>query len=136
MAIIGHLIGICFFGAIAASGFTLTVQIMYWLGVACMFFVASGNYLNAQHGMNRLSQNKPLPKELETILPVLRTMNFDVKCVHVLFANVVHAVIALQLAHAPILAAFIMIAACTGIVTYQKLKEMMKHVENDSRYQQ
>ena len=134
MAIIAYLIGICFFGSLAASGFTLTVQIMYWFGVACMIFVSMGNYLNAQHGMNRLSKNKPLPKDLESILPVLRTIDYDVKCVHVLFSNSVHAVIALQLTQAPILAAFIMISAGTGIITYLKLKEMMKHVENDSRY--
>ena len=136
MAIIGHLIGICFFAAIAASGYTLAVQIMYWMGVATMFFIAGGNYYNAVNGLNHLKENKRLPKEIEDILPLLRTMDFDVKTVHTLFANVVHAVIALQLAHAPILGAVIMLASCAGIVTLQKVKEMMKHVENDSRYQQ
>lgn len=136
MAIIGHFIGICFFGALAASGFTGTVQVLYWMGVAVMFFVAGGSYMNAQRGLQKLQQNKPLPKEIESILPALHSTDFDVKCVHTLFANVVHAVIALQLAHAPILAAFIMIAACCCIVTLQKFKEMMKHVKDDSRYQQ
>lgn len=136
MAIIGHLIGICFFGAFAASGYTTTVQIMYWMVVGVMFFIAGGNHLNAVRGIQKIKKNKRLPKELEDILPMLRNTDYDVKCVHTLFANVVHAVIALQLAHAPILAAFIMIAACLGIVTLQKFKEMMKHVENDPRYQQ
>lgn len=136
MAIIGHLIGICFFGALAASGYTTFVQILYWIGVFGMFFVAGGNYFNATRGLQKLSQQKPLPKELEGILPIIRTTDYDVKCVHTLFANVVHAVIALQLVHAPVLAAFIMIAAVCGIVTLQKFKELMKNVQNDPRYQQ
>lgn len=135
MAIIGHFIGICFFGALAASGYIGTVQVMYWIGVAVMLFVAGGNYIHAQRGLAKLQQNKPLSEHMESILPVLNSTDFDVKCVHTLFANVVHAVIALQLAHAPILAAFIMIAACCGIVTLQKFKEMMKHVKDDPRYQ-
>lgn len=135
MAIVGHLIGICFFGALAASGYTTLVQVLYWIGVFVMFFVAGGNYLNATRGLQKLSQKKPLPKELEKILPIIISTDYDVKCVHALFANVVHAVIALQLVHAPILAAFIMIAACCGIVTLQKFKELMKNVKNDPRYQ-
>lgn len=136
MAIVWHLIGICFFAALSASGYTTLVQVLYWMGVIVMFFVAGGNYFNAKRGLQKLSKKKRLPKELEGILPIIRKTDYDVKCVHTLFSNVVHAVIALQLAHAPVLAAFIMIAACCGIVTLQKFKELMKNVQNDPRYQQ
>lgn len=134
MAIIGHLLGICFFGALAAGGFFTTTQVLYWMGVATMFFISWGNYMNGSCSIEKLKNNKPLPKEIQEILPALREIDYDSKSVHTLFSNVVHAVIALQLLHAPILAAFIMIGAGLGILCLQKMKELIKYVENDSRY--
>lgn len=136
MAVIGYFIGICFFAALAASGFVITVQILYWLGVATMFFVAIGNYINAKRAIYKLSQNKPLPKEIETVIPIISGVNFDLKCVHIFFSNVIHAVIAYQIVHAPILAVFIVLAAVVSMLSMQKFKEMMKYVNNDSRYKQ
>lgn len=135
MIIIAHMLGICFFASLATSGFVATTQILYWLAISATIFVNTGNYFNSVDGIRRLKKNKPLPKEIEVLLPYIRYNDYDSKCVHILFSSIVHAVIALHILYAPVLAVFIMLSSACCIVTAQKFKEMMKHVENDPRYQ-
>lgn len=136
MIIIAHLIGITFFAALAASGYTLAVQIAYGTIVALALFISFGNFMNASESIRLLKKKKPLDKAIEQLLPHFRELDFDIKCLHNAFAYAIHALIAIKLLHAPFLAVAIVVASIASIITLRSFKEMMKHVENDPRYKQ
>lgn len=126
MAVIMHLLGITFFAALATSGYITTTQIMYWVILSIMFFVNFGNLHNTSRNIKRKHNGRSLTVEMNAVLPFIEHTDFNSRIVHLLFANIIHAVIAFQLLNAPFLAITICIMMALSILNITKFKELVK----------
>lgn len=135
MGIIAYLLGITFFGALAASGYIVTTQILYWIVITFLTLCIILRYQEATRNISRIKNNRKLAPHSLQLLPIIRSVDYDSKSVHDLFSNIFHSFIAFYFLHAPILGLVILVVAFGSIVCSQKYKEMVKYVNNDPRYQ-
>jgi|AGFS01.1.fsa_nt_gi hypothetical protein len=135
-AVIKFLIGISIFIILAGCGFPLVAQIYLWLGTVALFVVSAASYANISMNWKRLDNKEELLPETVKILPVLYSHNIDVLSAHSLCGNIMTAIIAFYLLPVIMLPIAVLVAMAMHIVSLQHTKEFLKHVKNDSRYQQ
>lgn len=126
MSIIFHLVGICFFAALAASGFLLTSQIIYWVLITIMGILAWFNYTNVTRNLKRIKDGKKLTPEMQKMLPYIENVDFNSRVVHLLFANGIHVGLVIALINAPVLACAITLLLWLNVENVLKFKDLIK----------
>lgn len=131
MAVITHLAGICFFAALAASGYIATTQVLYWTLLIPIFILGLINYSEAERNIKRVENGKGLTVSLTKMMPLIIDVDLDSRIVHLIFANLIHAAIAFTLLSAPVLATSIILVTVINLVSIHKFKGIIKSVKND-----
>lgn len=136
MNIIVNLIGIVFFTILAASGFTLTAQILLWVSVFIFALLTFISWITLEHNKNLYKSGKGLSKDFALMLPLFFKCDFDTNCAHIFCASIIVAIIAFYLLHVVFLSIAVIAVMILRIVVLQNMKEFIHNVKNDPSYEQ